>query len=120
MDSLGRGVRCDGAGSAHGRRKSGGDVGWAISSRHDKKCPVRIARGKVTGRTRLHREHTSFDHERGCKTATVKLQLTNLAESDPLRDGEETGEAPRGSCARHASCRADQEQRRSWAAAAVR
>jgi hypothetical protein len=41
----------------------------------DKKCPVRIARGKVTGRTRLHREHTSFDHERGCKTATVKLQL---------------------------------------------
>ena len=70
-----RGVCCDGAGRIHGRRKSGGDVRWAISSRHDKKCPVRIARGKVTGRTRLHREHTSFDHERGCKTATVKLQL---------------------------------------------
>src|SRR5277367_2887337 len=49
--------------------------GGSINSCHDKKCPVRIARGKVTGRTRVHREHTSFDHERGCKTATVKFQL---------------------------------------------
>ena len=64
-----------------GVEKSGG-VRWAISSRHDKKCPVRIARGKVTGRTRLHREHTSFDHERGCKTATVKLQLRRRPKTD--------------------------------------